>query len=336
MKAYQLDREQKLIQIEKPTPSYKSNEVLIRVRAASLNYRDVMVANGAYGSKTEINPIAPLSDGAGEIVEVGADVSHLEKGDRVVAAFMPGWIDGELTEEKQSTSLGGGNVSGMLSEFVVLPASGVLKMPKHLSFEEAASLPCAGLTAWYALFEGAKLQPGMTVLLLGTGGVSMFALQFAKLAGAKVIITSSSDEKLKRAREFGADETINYKTYPNWSEKVREITNGRGVDHAVEVGGPGTLNQTLKAVRYAGSVSLMGVLTGFSDKVDTATILSKNIRVQGTYVGSVAMFERMNAALESSGLKPVVDRVFSFSQALEAYDYLQSGNHFGKVVIKLS
>ncbi len=336
MKAYQLDREQKLIQIEKSIPPYKSNEVLIRVRAASLNYRDIMVVNGAYGSKTEINPIAPLSDGAGEIVEVGSEVSRLKKGDRVVAAFMPGWIDGELTEEKQSTSLGGGNVSGMLSEFVALPASAVLKIPKHLSFEEAASLPCAGVTAWYALFEGAKVQPGMTILLLGTGGVSMFALQFAKLAGAKVIITSSSDEKLKRARELGADETINYKTYPNWSEKVRELTNGRGVDHAVEVGGPGTLNQTLKAIRYAGSVSLMGVLTGFSDKVDTATILSKNIRVQGTYVGSVAMFERMNAALETSGLKPVVDRVFTFSQALEAYDYLQSGNHFGKVVIKLS
>ncbi len=336
MKAYQLDREQKLIQIEKPIPSYKNNEVLIRVRAASLNYRDVLVVNGAYGSKTEINPIAPLSDGAGEIVEVGSEVSHLKKGDRVVAAFMPGWIDGELTEEKQSTSLGGENISGMLSEFVVLPASGVLKIPKHLSFEEAACLPCAGVTAWYALFEGAKLQPGMAVLLLGTGGVSMFALQFAKLAGAKVIITSSSDEKLKRTLEFGADETINYKTYPNWSERVRELTNGRGVDHAVEVGGPGTLNHTLKAVRYGGSVSLMGVLTGFSDKVDTATILSKNIRVQGTYVGSVAMFERMNAALETSGLKPVVDRVFSFSEALEAYDYLQSGNHFGKVVIKLS
>jgi len=336
LKAYQLDREQKLIQIEKSIPPYKSNEVLIRVRAASLNYRDIMVVNGAYGSKTEINPIAPLSDGAGEIVEVGSEVSRLKKGDRVVAAFMPGWIDGELTEEKQSTSLGGGNVSGMLSEFVALPASAVLKIPKHLSFEEAASLPCAGVTAWYALFEGAKVQPGMTILLLGTGGVSMFALQFAKLAGAKVIITSSSDEKLKRARELGADETINYKTYPNWSEKVRELTNGRGVDHAVEVGGPGTLNQTLKAIRYAGSVSLMGVLTGFSDKVDTATILSKNIRVQGTYVGSVAMFERMNAALETSGLKPVVDRVFTFSQALEAYDYLQSGNHFGKVVIKLS
>lgn len=335
MKSYQLNKQTMIAQVEKDIPTPKANEVLIRVRATSLNYRDLMVAKGAYGSQTEVHPIAPLSDGAGEIIEVGAQVSRFKKGDRVVASFMSGWIEGDLTPAKQATSLGGGNVNGMLSEYVVLPAEAVLHIPKHLTFEEAATLPCAGVTAWYALFEGANVRPGTTVLLLGTGGVSMFALQFAKMAGARVIITSSSDEKLERARKLGADEIINYKKTPNWAEKVLELTGGRGADHAVDVGGPETLNHTLSAVRYAGSISLMGVLTGFSDKVDTVKILSKNIRIQGTYVGSVAMFERMNAAIEQNKMKPIIDSTFHFAQALDAYKHLESASHFGKIVIRV-
>lgn len=223
----------------------------------------------------------------------------------------------------------------MLAQRVVLPATGLVALPDHLSFEEGATLPCAGVTAWYALFVGGSVGPGDTVLLLGTGGVSIFALQFAKMAGARVIITSSDDSKLERARSLGADHTINYRADPEWQSTVLDLTDGVGADHAVEVGGPGTLNKTLEAVRVGGSISLMGVLTGLSDTVATALILEKNIKIQGAYVGSVAMFETMNRAIALNGLKPVIDRVFDFSDATSALQYLKSGRHFGKVVVSV-
>lgn len=247
---------------------------------------------------------------------------------------MPTWLDGQLTAEHQAGSLGG-DVDGMLAEKVLLPASGVVHVPEHLDFAEAATLPCAAVTAWYALFVGASVAPGDTVLLLGTGGVSIFALQFAKLAAARVIITSSDDEKLARAKQLGADHGINYRTYPEWHEQVLKLTDGRGADHAVEVGGPGTLNRTLQSVRFSGSVSLMGVLTGLADKVDTGAILHRNIRLQGTYVGSVAMFRAMNRAIEQHRLSLVIDRRFAFEEAPQALEYLRDGRHFGKVVVTI-
>ena len=207
--------------------------------------------------------------------------------------------------------------------------------PAHLTDEEAATLPCAGVTAWYSLLIGGDLKPGQTVLLLGTGGVSLFALQFAKSAGARVVLTSSSDEKLRRAEALGADETINYKSVPDWDDRVLELTAGRGVDYVVEVGGADTINKSLKAVRFGGQISLMGVLTGFSAEVSTATILRKNIRIQGVYVGSCEMFESMNRAIIQNSLRPIVDRVFPFSEAKDALEFLQSGSHFGKIVIRI-
>ena len=217
----------------------------------------------------------------------------------------------------------------------MLPATGVVQLPDSLTFAEAATLPCAAVTAWYALFEGATVRPGDTVLLLGTGGVSIFALQLAKLAGARVILTSSSDEKLAKAKELGADHVINYRETPEWQSAVLDLTGGVGADHAVEVGGPGTLNKTLEAVRFGGSISLMGVLTGLADNVATGAILHRNIKIQGTYVGSVNMFKALNKAIALHGLKPVVDRVFPFTDAVGALHHLESGQHFGKVVITL-
>jgi len=263
-------------------------------------------------------------------------VENFKIGDRVVAAFMPAWLDGDLTKEKQASSLGGRQVNGMLAEEVVLPASALLPIPEHLSYGEAATLPCAGVTAWYALFEGACVTLGTKVLLLGTGGVSIFALQFAKLAGAKVIVTSSSSQNLKRARQLGADEVINYRAFPNWHELVLEFTEGEGVDHVVEVGGAGTINQSLEALRYGGTMCLMGVLTGLSGEVNTVAALLKNIRIQGTYVGSIAMFRRMNAAIAHHRMRPVIAKVFAFGSALDAFKYHESASHFGKVVISLS
>jgi NADPH:quinone reductase-like Zn-dependent oxidoreductase len=319
--------------VERPEPVAGPNEVVIDVKACSLNYRDVLTIRGTYSGADKKTGVVPLSDGAGTVSAVGAGVTGLKMGDRVAGAFMPTWIDGPLTADKQRGSLGG-EVDGMLAERVVLPATGVVKLPEHLSFAEAATLPCAGVTAWYGQFIGGQVRPGRTVLLLGTGGVSIFALQFAKLAGAEVIITSSDDAKLERASQLGADHLINYRASPEWQHEVLALTNGTGADHAVEVGGPGTLNRTLAAVRFGGSISLMGTLTGLTDNIATSLILLKNIRVQGTYVGSVAMFEDMNRAIALHRVRPVIDRTFAFAEATEALRHLESGRHFGKVVIE--
>ncbi len=318
---------------ERPQPEPKANEVLLKMRAWSLNYRDLMIVNGRYNPRLRF-PLVPLSDGVGEIVAVGAHVTRVKVGDRVASTFFERWVSGELTDEIAKTALGGGGKDGVLAEYVALHEDGVVRVPEHLSDEEAATLPCAALTAWNALITQGKIKAGDTVLVLGTGGVSIFALQFALMSGARVLITSSSDEKLARARELGAHEGINYKTHPDWEEQARALTGGRGVDHVVEVGGAGTFAQSLRATRRGGTVSLIGVLSG-AGEVNPIPILMNSLRVQGIYVGSREMFEAMNAAISLHKTHPIVDRVFPFAEASAAMEYMASGAHFGKVCIRM-
>jgi NADPH:quinone reductase-like Zn-dependent oxidoreductase len=307
-------------------------QVLIRLRAVSLNYRDLMMVKGIYNPKLRL-PIVPISDGAGEVTAAGAGASGYKGGERVVVPFMPGWLEGPSDEEKGRSALGGGG-TGLLAEHAVVPAGALLPIPAHLSFEEAATLPCAGVTAWNAIVTTGAVKPGDTVLVLGTGGVSLFALQFARLAGARVIATSSSDQKLARALELGAREGINYKTTTEWDKRVRELTGGKGVDQVIEVGGGGTLPKSIRAVRVGGYIAVIGVLSGTGD-INPLPILMKNICLQGIFVGSRSMFADMNRAIETHKLHPVVDRVFPFEQAIEALQYLESGAHFGKVVVRI-
>ena len=306
-------------------------QVLVQVKATSLNYRDLALSR----NPRQKRPIVPLSDGAGEIVALGEGVARFAVGDRVAANFFLNWIDGEVRAAVHESAMGGA-VDGMLAEYVALPAESLVRLPDYLTYEQAATLPCAALTLWNALFEQSKLTPGETVLLLGTGGVSVFGLQFAKMAGAKVILTSSSDAKLERARVLGADETINYKTTPDWDKAVWELTGKRGVDHVIEVGGGGTMERSLRSARTGGTVSAIGVLTGFDSKIDPFLIVGRSLRVHGIYVGSVAMFERMLAAMTLNRLEPIIDRIFSFAEAPQALEHLATGSHFGKIVIRLS
>ncbi len=313
--------------------------VLMRVHAVSLNYRDLMMVSGTYNPKMEL-PRIPCSDGAGEIVAIGDGVSRVKVGDRVCGIFMQQWLDGPLTAVKSKAALGG-DVDGMLAEYVLLDQDGVVSFPKHLSYEGAATLPCAGVTAWNALHHaGETAHPalvGDTIVIQGTGGVSIFALQFAKLLGARVIGTSSSEEKLSRARALGLDAGCNYKGRPEWSKWVSEVTDGLGADRIIEVGGAGTFGQSLRAARFGGVVTQIGVLAGgaTSDPFLFTTILHKQICVQGISVGSRAMFEEMNAAIATVEMHPVVDRVFPFDQVREAFLYMQSASHFGKIVIRI-
>ena len=334
MKAYQIqtaDGLDGLAQVELPDPTPGAGQVLIRVRATSLNFRDTAVIRGSYSGQRL--PIVPLSDGAGEVVAVGAGVTRIKVGDRVAGIFFQAWQSGSLTREKTKSALGGA-IDGMLAELVLLHEDGVVKLPEYLSYEAGATLPCAAVTAWHALVPRGHLIPGETVLLLGTGGVSIFALQFAKISGARVIITSSSDEKLARAKAMGADETINYKTYPAWEEQVYGLSDREGVDQVIEVGGAGTLDKSLRSVRIGGRVSLIGVVAGAGD-VNYAQIFMKSIDVQGIYVGSREMFEAMNRVMALHQIEPVIDRIFEWKEAKAAYQHLQSGRHFGKIVIRV-
>ena len=317
---------------EADTPRPARGQVLVRMRAGSLNYRDLMVASGRYGRGTAPANLIPLSDGAGEVVEIGADVARVKPGDRVAGIFMQTWLGGEVEPQHAASSLGGA-IDGVLAEYVVFDQDGLVHIPAHLSFEEAATLPCAGVTAWNALFALRPLQPGQSVLVLGTGGVSMFALQFACAAGARVIATSSSDEKLARAKALGATDVINYRTHPEWEKEVEKITGGRGVDYVVEVGGAGTLPRSVEATRLGGSISLIGVLTG--GEINPTPMMRKNLVVRGIYVGSRQMFEAMNNAIALHKIKPVIDRTFPFAAAQDAYRHLQSQAHVGKVVIAI-
>ncbi|MBW4629264.1 MAG: NAD(P)-dependent alcohol dehydrogenase [Brasilonema octagenarum HA4186-MV1] len=318
--------------VEKPEPQPKAGQVLLKMRAASLNYRDLLTVKGAYGSKQKL-PFIPLSDGVGEVVDVGEEVTRVKVGDRVAGIFMQTWLEGEFSADKSKSALGGA-IDGILAEYVTLDEDGVVHVPEHLSDEEAASLPCAAVTAWNALTTDGKLKAGDTILIQGTGGVSLFALQFGKIMGVKVIATSSSDLKLEKLKELGASELINYKTTQNWDEKVWQLTNEVGVDRVIEVGGAGTFNKSLRAVRYGGYISFIGVLSGFSADVSTTSILHKGITVQGIYVGSRAMFEAMNKGIALHGIKPIVDRVFPVEEARQALEYMESGAHFGKIALR--
>lgn len=332
MKAYELhplEGFEALRLVDRPRAEVGPRDVRVRVRAVSLNYRDLTVARA---SVKRSKRIVPASDGAGEVVAVGDQVARLAIGDRVAANFFPTWLSGRLEESHHANALGG-SLDGMLAEEVVLPETAWVRLPAHLSFEQGATLPCAAVTAWHALFEAASLPPGATVLLQGTGGVSIFALQLARAAGATVIATSSSAEKRSRLEQMGAAHTIDYRAEPNWGDAVRAATGGRGVDVAVEVGGAGTFDQTVKALRYGGTMSLLGVLTGTQGPINTYAVFHKAARVHGVYVGSVAMFESLNRALAASRIEPVIDRVFAFAEARAAYEHLASGQHFGKVVI---
>ena len=322
-----------LKQTHLPEPQPTANQVLIRVHATSLNFRDNLVANGAYFNGPMKSDLIPLSDGAGEVISIGSHVKRFKQGDKVAGTFFQTWPDGAMQYSRPAM---GGSTNGMLSELVALHEDGVILLPEGYSFEEGATLPCAAVTAWHALMATRNpLKPGQTVLCLGTGGVSIFALQFAKAAGARVIITSSSDEKLARAKELGADEGINYKQNPDWEKKVAELTNKRGVDHIIEVGGPGTLAKSYKAVAHEGQISLIGLVAGRQGDTNPLTMMMKGANLQGIYVGTTKMFEDMNRAINQSKIKPVIDRTFPFAEASEAYGHLTSANHLGKLVITI-
>lgn len=323
----------KLALTQKELPALRPHQVLVELHAGSLNYRDLLVAKGIYNPAMEL-PRVLGSDAAGVVTAVGDGVTKFKRGDRVCSLFFQDWTDGEILASTGKSALGG-PIDGVFSTAHIFTERGLIHAPAHMRFEEAATLPCAALTAWNALVEKGKLRAGETVLVLGTGGVSLFALQIAKMHGARVILTSSSDEKLARGRVLGADETINYRTHPDWETEVFRLTNKRGVDHVVEVGGNGTLARSLRAVRTSGQVHLIGVLSGGGSEVDVRSIFARSIYVNGVYVGSHAMFERMNAAFEQAKLKPVIDRVFPLAEGRAAFAHLESGSHFGKVVLKL-
>ena len=323
-----------LEQVERPMPPPGPEQVRICVHAVSLNYRDLMMVKGFYNPKLEL-PRVPCSDGAGEIVAVGADVHDWKPGDRVAGIFMQRWLEGRATAARQREALGG-DVDGMLSEYVVLNASGIVRVPEHLSYEEAATLPCAGVTAWNAVVNAGDIRAGDTVVIQGTGGVSVFALQFAKLLGARVLGTSSSDEKLERARKLGLDAGLNYKKDSDWAKWVTEQTISEGADLVVEVGGAGTFSQSLKAVRIGGTIAQIGVLAKSEQPLQIAPILHKQVKIQGIYVGSRADFNAMNRAITQNRMRPVMDRIFNFSDAREAFQAMESGSHFGKIVIRVT
>jgi NADPH:quinone reductase-like Zn-dependent oxidoreductase len=316
---------------ERPEPRPGPGQVVLKMRAFSLNYRDLLVVKGLYNPKLKL-PLVPLSDGVGEVVATGDGVSRVKSGDRVCPLFMQEWIAGELTEGKARSALGGGN-EGVLAEYAVFHEDGVIQVPTHLSDPEAATLPCAALTAWHALMTEGHLCAGDVVLIQGTGGVSLFAMQFARLAGARVIATSSSDAKLSRVRQLGGSDGINYQSVPEWGDKARELTGSVGVDHVVEVGGAGTIGQSLRAVRPGGRISLIGILSG-GGSFNLTPILMKNVCVQGIFVGSREMFEAMNRAIVLHQLRPVVDRVFGFGEVRDALRHMESRAHFGKVCME--
>ena len=323
---------EKLEQVEVPIPVIGAHQVLIRVHAVSLNFRDLLMVKGHYNPKLAL-PRIPCSDGAGEVAAIGAEVHQWKIGDRVAGIFMQNWLDGRPTSQKEVGALGG-DIDGMLAEYVALPAESVVAIPEHLTYEEAATLPCAGVTAWNAITTAGKVRPGQTVLIQGTGGVSIFALQFAKLAGTRVIGTSSSDEKLARARSLGLDAGLNYTTSPDWAPWVLEQTGGEGADLVVEVGGAGTLPQSVKAVRVGGTIAQIGVLAGIEEKLLIAPILHKQINIQGIYVGSRQNFVEMNTAISHSGLTPMIDKIYGFSDVRDALSAMEAGSHFGKIVIR--
>ncbi len=323
-----------LVLKEVPRPVAGAHEVLVRVRAVSLNRRDLSMMNNQYGRRGNTLSGIPLSDGAGEVIAVGANVTQFTVGDRVAGTFFPAWVDGARTAEALASARGG-SPGGMLSEIVVSHEDGLVAIPEHLSFEEAATLPCAGVTAWVGLFKYGDLQPGDYVLLEGTGGVSSFGLVFAAAAGARPIITSSSDEKLERAKMLGAVGTVNYRKNADWQTEVRALTGGAGVDHVLEVGGRDTLPKALEALALEGHVALIGGLSGFASDAPLVSLQRSGGSATGIYVGSRADFEAMNAFISEHEIRPVIYRVFDFEEAAEAFEFMNSGSFLGKLVIRL-
>ncbi|SCA58157.1 NADPH:quinone reductase [Candidatus Terasakiella magnetica] len=335
MKVWQIEKSfglENLHQVDIPTPKLQSGQVLIKMAAASLNYRDLVTVAGAYG-KTVKTPLIPCSDGVGYVVEAASDASRFSVGTRVCPIFFPDWITGPATPYVLPNALGGA-YDGTLAQYMVVDEKNCVMAPDHLSDIEAASLPCAALTAWSALFEQAALNSSDCVVIQGTGGVALYALLFAKAVGAQVLITSSSDKKLKRAKEMGADYAVNYYDSPSWLSEVKKIW-PEGADHIVELGGAQTLEQSIRAVRIGGHISLIGVLTGTNtSSIPLPLILMRNIRIQGVTVGSRSAFERMNDFITEHKLQPIIDRSFNFDEVPSAFKYLESGQHFGKVCIE--
>jgi len=323
--------EDNLREIERPVPTPGPGQVLLRIRAASLNYRDLMMIDGAYNPRQPL-PLVPLSDGVGEVLQRGEGVLWPPLGARVCPIFAESWLAGPPTREHLATTLGGPR-PGLLSEYRLAPAHALVTPPAHLSDAEAATLPCAAVTAWSALVEHGRVKPGDKVLVQGTGGVSIFALQFARLAGAEVIITSSDPAKLARARQLGAAFGVDYRAQPEWGKAARAWSGGDGVDHVIEVGGAGTLEQSLRAVRPGGSVAVIGVLSGAASPLNITPILMQQLRLQGILVGSRATFGAMNRAIEAAQLHPVVDRIFEWSAIRDALAHMRGGRHFGKVAL---
>jgi NADPH:quinone reductase-like Zn-dependent oxidoreductase len=310
-----------------------AQDVRVRMKAVALNHRDLMVAQGTSGVPGRT--IVPASDGAGEVIEVGSEVSSLRVGDRVITTFFPDWNAGPMRDATSARALGG-SMDGVLAEEVVLPEGAWVPMPANLGYVEAATLTCAGVTAWHALFGLEPLRPGATVALLGTGGVSIWALQLAKAAGLRVIITSSDDDKLENARRLGADATVNYRTTPEWGAAIRALADGHGVDRVLDVGGPDTLGQSITALRTGGSVAIIGRLTGTAPaQFDPAALFGGNKRLVGLMVGSRASTDALARFVEDKQLRPVVDKVFAFEEAREAYAYLDGAQHLGKVVVSI-
>lgn len=321
-----------LVMVERPDPAPGPGQVVVRMKSVSLNYRDLLTVRGHYNPKQPL-PLVPCSDGVGEIAAVGDGVTRVGVGDRVATIFSQSWIGGAPSAAKLKDTLGG-PIDGTLSELMVLDAEGVVAVPDHLTDVEAATLPCAALTAWSALAEQGSVRAGDTVLVQGSGGVSVFGLQFARALGARVIATSSSDEKLDRFRSMGAWATVNYVEDPRWGKTVRKLTGGRGVDHVVEVGGAGTLEQSLRAVAVGGTISVIGVLSGVASEINIIPVLMQHVRLQGILVGSREGFERMNRAVATHEIRPVVDRVFQFPEAAQALELMASGGHFGKICVE--
>lgn len=317
---------------ERPAPVPSATEVVVAMRAASLNYRDLLVVNGVAHWKPSV-PRIPVSDGVGIVTATGAAVTRVRVGDRVAGLFTPSWLDGELDERTSGPSLGGAALDGVLVESRTFDEQAVVHVPDYLTDAEAATLPVAAITAWHALEVRARVKPGETVLVQGTGGVSLFALQLAREMGARVIVTSSTDEKLERARTLGAAETVNYRRTPEWDAEVLRLTGGRGVDHVVETVGGENLNRSLRAVRLSGTVLFIGVIAGMTAPIDTVQFMLRNVTLHGIETGSRAMFEAMNDYLREQGIRPVVDRVFPVGEVREALAYLERGAHFGKVVV---
>jgi NADPH:quinone reductase-like Zn-dependent oxidoreductase len=337
MKAYGLVSAEKGLRLQKgeaQPPQLGPHDVLVRIEATSLNYRDLMILRGQYGGPPR-EGLVPLSDGAGSVAAIGPEVTRWREGDRVAPTFFRAWIDGPFREAYRPSALGAGETDGVLSELIAVPEESLVPIPDALSIEEAATLPCAAVTAWQALVVRGQLTVDDTVLVQGTGGVAVFALQIATAIGARVIVTSSSDEKRARAMSLGAWATVNYRTTPDWDVEVRKLTDGAGFSHIIENGGPGTFDRSLRALAAGGKIAQIGVITGHGPQSNLFRLQLINADINGISVGSAQHFAAMNEFFVSHRIKPIIDRRFPFDESEAAYEYLASGGHFGKVVIKL-